>query len=211
VEQGRYLAEHIPGAKLVELPGEDHAWWVGDTDAISNEIAEFLTGERPPTEPNRILATVLFTDIVDSTRRVAEIGDRQWRDLLGSHQAMLSKEIGRFRGRFVESTGDGCLATFDGPARGIRCALAIRDESRRMGLEIRAGLHTGEIELMEERIGGQAVHFAARVLAQAQANEVWLSHTVKDLVAGSGLEFEECGAFLLKGFPGKWRLFRVQH
>ena len=210
VEQGRYLAEHIPGAKFVELAGEDHLWWVGDTEAIVNEIAEFLTGERPPTEPNRVLATVLFTDIVDSTKRVAEIGDRRWRDLLGSHHAMLSKEIGRFRGRFVESTGDGCLATFDGPARAIRCALVLSDESRRMGLEIRAGLHTGEIELMEQRIGGLAVHIAARVLAQAQANEVWLSHTVKDLVAGSGLEFSECGVFSLKGIPGEWRLFTVQ-
>ena len=150
VEQGRFLAGHIPGAKLVELAGEDHSWWVGDTEAISNEIEEFLTGERPTTEPDRVLATVLFTDIVNSTRRVAEIGDHDWRDLIGIHQAMLSKEIGRFRGRFVESTGDGCLATFDGPGRAIRCALALSDETRRMGLEIWAGLHTGEIELMEQ-------------------------------------------------------------
>jgi pimeloyl-ACP methyl ester carboxylesterase len=210
VEQGRYLAEHIPGAKFVELAGKDHLWWVGDTEVIVNEIAEFLTGERPPAEANRILATVLFTDIVDSTRRVAEIGDRQWRDVLSSHQSMLSKEISRFRGRYVESTGDGCLSTFDGPARAIRCALAISDESRRMGLEIRAGLHTGEIELMEQRIGGQAVHFAARVLAHSQANEVWISHTIKDLVSGSGLEFIESGVFNLKGFPGEWRLYKVQ-
>ena len=210
VEQGRYLAGHIPGAKLVELAGEDHFWWIGDSEAIVNEVAEFLTGERPPTEPNRVLATVLFTDIVDSTRRVAELGDHRWRDLLGSHHAMLSKEIGRFRGRYVESTGDGCLATFDGPARAIRCALVLSDESRRMGLEIRAGLHTGEIELMEQRIGGLAVHFAARVLGQALANEVWLSHTVKDLVVGSGLEFGECGIFDLKGVPGEWRLYKVQ-
>lgn len=210
VEQGRYLAEHIPGAKLVELAGEDHAWWVGDTEAIANEIAEFLTGERPSTEPNRVLATVLFTDIVDSTKRVAEIGDRRWRDLIRNHQSMLSKEIGRFQGRFVESTGDGCLATFDGPGRAIRCALALSDESRRMGLEIRAGLHTGEIELMEQHIGGLAVHIAARVLAQAQANEVWLSRTVKDLVVGSGFEFSERGDFSLKGIPGEWRLFTVQ-
>jgi pimeloyl-ACP methyl ester carboxylesterase/class 3 adenylate cyclase len=210
VEQGRYLAGHIPGAKLVELAGEDHFWWIGDSEAIVNEVAEFLTGERPPTESNRVLATVLFTDIVDSTRRVAELGDHRWRDLLGSHHAMLSKEIGRFRGRYVESTGDGCLATFDGPARAIRCALVLSDESRRMGLEIRAGLHTGEIELMEQRIGGLAVHFAARVLGQALANEVWLSHTVKDLVVGSGLEFSECGLFNLKGVPGEWRLYKVQ-
>ena len=210
VEQGRYLAGHNPGAKFVELAGEDHFWWIGDSEAIVNEVAEFLTGERPPTESNRVLTTVLFTDIVDSTRRVAELGDHRWRDLLGSHHAMLSKEIGRFRGRYVESTGDGCLATFDGPARAIRCALALSDESRRMGLEIRAGLHTGEIELMEQRIGGLAVHFAARVLGQALANEVWLSHTVKDLVVGSGLEFSECGIFNLKGVPGEWRLYKVQ-
>jgi class 3 adenylate cyclase len=211
VEQGRYLAAHIPGAKLVELAGEDHAWWVGDTQAIANEIAEFLTGGQQGIEPDRVLATVLFTDIVDSTRRAAEMGDRRWRDLIGSHHVMLSKEIGRFRGRYVESTGDGCLATFDGPARAIRCALALSDESRRMGLEIRAGLHTGEIELMEQRIGGIAVHTAARVLAHARANEVWLSRTVKDLVAGSGFEFSDEGLHSLKGIPGEWRLFRVQH
>jgi class 3 adenylate cyclase len=210
VEQSRYLAGHIPGAKLVELAGEDHFWWVGDTDAIVNEIAEFLTGERPQAESDRVLATVLFTDIVDSTRRVTELGDQRWRDLISSHQAMLSKEIGRFRGRYVESTGDGCLATFDGPARAIRCAMALCDQSRRMGLEIRAGLHTGEIELMEQRIGGIAVHIAARVLAHAQANEVWLSRTVMDLVAGSGFEFSEQGDFNLKGIPGQWRLYTVQ-
>ncbi len=210
IEQGRYLAEHIPGAKLVELAGEDHAWWVGDTESIANEIGEFLTGKRLTVEPNRVLATVLFTDIVDSTKRVAEIGDHRWRDLIGDHHATLSVEIDRFRGRFVESTGDGCLATFDGPGRAIRCALALSDESRRMGLEIRAGLHTGEIELMEERIGGLAVHISARVLAQAQANEVWVSRTVKDLVVGSGFEFSDRGDFRLKGIPGEWRLFTVQ-
>ncbi|MBE3066738.1 MAG: adenylate/guanylate cyclase domain-containing protein [Chloroflexi bacterium] len=210
VEQGRYLAEHIPGAKLVELAGEDHFWWVGDSEAIVNEIEEFLTGKQQTMEPDRVLATVLFTDIVDSTRRAAEMGDHHWRDLLGAHNAMLSKEINRFRGRLIKSTGDGCLATFDGPARAIRCALALSDESRRMGLEIRAGLHTGEIELIEQDIGGLAVHIAARVLAQAQANEVWLSRTVKDLVVGSGFEFSERGDFSLKGIPGEWRLFTVQ-
>ena len=209
VEQGRYLAEHIPGAKLVELAGEDHLWWVGDTEAIVNEIAEFLTGEQQTIEPDRVLATVFFTDIVDSTRRAAEMGDRRWRDLLDTHNAILSKEIHRFRGRLVKSTGDGCLATFDGPTRAIGCALALSDESRRAGLEIRAGLHTGEIELMEQDIGGLAVHIAARVLAQAQANEVWLSRTVKDLVVGSGFEFNDRGVFSLKGIPGEWRLFTV--
>ena len=194
----------------MELSGEDHLWWVGDTEAIVNEISVFLTGSQQTIEPDRVLATILFTDMVDSTRRAAEMGDQRWRDLLASHHAMLSKEIGRFRGRYVESTGDGCLATFDGPARAIRCALALSDESRRMGLEIRAGLHTGEIELMEQRIGGIAVHIAARVLAHARANEVWLSRTVKDLVAGSGFEFSEEGEHSLKGIPGEWRLFRGQ-
>jgi class 3 adenylate cyclase len=211
VEQSRFLAGHIPGAKLVELAGEDHFWWVGNTDAIANEIAEFLTGERPQTDSDRVLATVLFTDIVDSTKRVVELGDSRWRDLLAIHHSMLAREIDHFRGRYVESTGDGCLATFDGPARAIRCASALCDESHRMGLEIRAGLHTGEIELMEQRIGGIAVHTAARVLAQGRANEVWLSRTVKDLVAGSGFEFNDQGDFTLKGIPGEWRLFRVQH
>jgi class 3 adenylate cyclase len=211
VEQSRFLAGHIPGAKLVELAGEDHFWWVGNTDAIANEIAEFLTGERPQTDSDRVLATVLFTDIVDSTKRVVELGDSRWRDLLAIHHSMLAREIDHFRGRYVESTGDGCLATFDGPARAIRCASALCDESHRMGLEIRAGLHTGEIELMEQRIGGIAVHTAARVLAHARANEVWLSRTVKDLVAGSGFEFNDQGDFTLKGIPGEWRLFRVQH
>jgi pimeloyl-ACP methyl ester carboxylesterase/class 3 adenylate cyclase len=210
VEQGRYLAGHIPGAKMVELAGEDHFWWIGDSEAIVNEIAEFLTGERPSTENNRVLATVVFTDIVDSTGRAAEMSDRPWQDLLNGHHAMLSREIDRFRGRLVKSTGDGCLATFDGPGRAIRCAQSIRDASRNLGLEIRAGLHTGEIELMEQDIGGLAVHFTARVLGKAQANEIWLSHTVKDLVIGSGIEFDECGLFALKGFPGEWNLFKVR-
>ena len=210
VEQGRYLAEHIPGAKLVELAGDDHLWWVGDTEAIVNEIAEFLTGEQQTIEPDRVLATVLFTDIVDSTRRAAELGDQRWCDLLGSFHAMLAREITRFRGHYVESTGDGCLATFDGPARALRCAAAIIAESRLMGLEIRAGLHTGEIELRGTNIRGLAVHIAARVLAQARANEVWLSRTVKDLVVGSGFEFLDQGEFSLKGIPGEWRLYSVQ-
>jgi class 3 adenylate cyclase len=210
VEQGRYLAAHIPGAKLVELDGTDHLWWVGDTESIVNQVAEFMTGEQQILDPDRVLATVLFTDIVDSTRRAAGLGDRRWSDLLASFHAMLSKEIDRFRGLYVESTGDGCLATFDGPARAIRCALALSNESRRMGLEIRVGLHTGEIELREQNIRGLAVHIAARVLAQAQANEIWLSRTVKDLVVGSGFEFRDQGEFALKGVPGEWRLFSVQ-
>ena len=210
IEQARYLAEHIPDAKYVELSGADHLWWVGDTDSMINEIEEFLTGARQTIEPDRVLATVLFTDIVDSTRRAAEIGDRRWHDLLDSHNAMMSKEINRFHGRAVKSTGDGFLATFDGPARAIRCALAISDESRRAGLEIRAGLHTGEIELIGQDVGGIAVHIAARVLAKADANEVWVSRTIKDLVVGSGFAFRERGIYNLKGVPGEWRLFTVE-
>ncbi|MFQ6021870.1 MAG: adenylate/guanylate cyclase domain-containing protein [Acidiferrobacterales bacterium] len=210
IEQGRYLAEHISGAKFVELTGDDHLWWVGDSEAIVNAIQEFLTGERPTIELDRVLATVLFTDIVDSTKRAAEMGDRRWRDLLDTHNALTHKEISRFRGRAVRSTGDGILATFDGPARAIRCALAISGEVRRLGIEIRAGLHTGEIDLIREDVGGIAVHIAARVSAKAGANEVWVSRTVKDLVAGSEFEFNERGVYSLKGIPGEWRLFTVE-
>jgi class 3 adenylate cyclase len=209
VGQGRYLAEHIPGATLVELSGDDHLWWVGDSESIVNEIEEFLTGNRQAIEPDRVLATVLFTDIVDSTKQAAEMGDRRWHDLLDSHNALMHKAIARFRGRAVKSTGDGFLATFDGPARAIQCAFEIRDEIQRLGIEIRAGLHTGEIELMGEDVGGIAVHIAARVLGKAAANEVWASRTVKDLVVGSGFRFSECGIHSLKGVPGEWGLFTV--
>ena len=210
IEEGQYIAEHIPGAKLVELSGDDHFWWVGDSESIVNEIQLFLTGERQAQEPDRVLATLLFTDIVDSTKRAAEIGDRRWHDLLDSHDASMRREIARFRGRAVKSTGDGFLATFDGPARAIHCAIALQDEAQKLGIEIRAGLHTGEVELMGQDVGGIAVHLAARVMAQAQANEVWLSRTVKDLVVGSGIKFSERGAFNLKGIPGEWLLFIVQ-
>ncbi len=210
IEEGRYLAEHIPDAKFVELGGDDHLWWVGDSEAIVDEIQEFLTGERPTIELDRVLATVLFTDIVDSTKRATEMGDRRWRDLLDTHNALTHKEISRFRGRAVRSTGDGILATFDGPARAISCAFAISSEVRRLGIEIRAGLHTGEIDLIKEDVGGIAVHIAARVLEKANANEVWVSRTVKDLVAGSEFEFSERGVYSLKGMPGEWRLFRVE-
>ena len=209
IDASRYLAEHIPGAKFVELPGEAHLHFVGNGDAFVDEIQEFLTGERTMPEPDRILATVLLTDIADSTRRAAELGDQRWRELLGNHNALAKKAIARFRGRSVKSTGDGFLATFDGPARAIRCAFAIRDESRQLGLAIRSGLHTGEVELIGDDIGGIAVHFAARVAAKAKADEVWTSRTVKDLVAGSGLAFSERGNFELKGIPGTWPLFTV--
>jgi len=202
-----YDAEHIRGARYVELQGNAHLHFVGDADAFVDEIQEFLTGERSAVEPDRILATVLFTDIVDSTRRAVEMGDQRWREILDRHTALANRTIARFRGRAVKNTGDGFLATFDGPARAVRCAFAMRDEMRRLGVEIRAGLHTGEIELIGDDIGGIAVHTAARVAAKADANEVWASRTVKDLVAGSGLEFSDRGVFELKGIPGSWPLF----
>jgi class 3 adenylate cyclase len=210
VEQGRYLAQHIPGARLTELSGDDHLWWVGDSESIVNEIQEFLTGERHAVEPDRVLATLLFTDIVDSTKRAAEMGDRRWRDLLARHNTVMRTEINRFRGRAVKSTGDGFLATFDGPARAIHCAFAASEEMQRMGIEIRSALHTGEVELIGDDVGGIAVHTAARVLAEAKAGEVWASRTVKDLVAGSRLRFSERGTYSLKGVSGDWPLFTVE-
>jgi len=185
-------------------------WWVGNSAAIVDEIQEFLTGERPALEPDRVLATVLFTDIVDSTRRATELGDHRWRDLLDTHNAMMHAEINRYKGRAVKKTGDGFLATFDGPARAIHCALAVNGEMRRLGLEIRSGLHTGEVELIDGDVGGIAVHTAARVLAEAKANEVWTSRTIKDLVAGSRFKFIERGIHHLKGIPGDWPLFSVE-
>ncbi len=210
VEQGRYMAEHISGAKYVELPGDDHAPWIGDQDAILDEIEEFLTGVRPAPEPDRVLATVLFTDIVGSTKRAAELGDRRWRDLLDGYYAVAHKELGRFRGREVKTMGDGFLATFDGPARGIRCACAVSDAALALGIESRAGLHTGECEVIGDDLGGIAVHIGARVAAMADAGQVLVSSTVKDLVAGSGIRFEDRGVHALKGVPGDWQLFAVE-
>ena len=210
VEQGRYMAEHISGAKYVELPGDDHAPWIGDQDAILDEIEEFLTGVRPGPEPDRVLATVLFTDIVGSTERAVKVGDRRWRDLLDSYYALTRKELVRFRGREVKTMGDGFLATFDGPARGIRCACAVSDAARQIGIETRAGLHTGECEMMGDDVGGIAVHIGARVAAMAGAGQVLVSSTVKDLVAGSGLQFEDRGSHTLKGVTDEWRLFAVK-
>ena len=210
VGHGRHLAQHIPGAKFVELSGDDHLWWVGDSESIVNEIQEFLTGERHAVEPDRVLVTVLFTDIGDSTKRAVEIGDRRWRDLIESHNKLMRTEINRFKGRVVKSTGDGFLATFDGPGRAILCALAVSEEVRQLGIEIRAGLHTGEVELIDGDVGGIAVHTAARVLAEARASEVWTSRTVKDLVAGSKFKFNERGTYNFKGVPGDWPLFTVE-
>jgi pimeloyl-ACP methyl ester carboxylesterase len=210
IEEGRYLAAHIPGARFVDLPGADHLPWVGDQDTLLDEVQEFLTGTRPAAEPDRVLATVVFTDIVASTERAAELGDRRWRDLLFSHHAIVRRELERFRGREVKTVGDGFLATFDGPARAVRCACAIRDGVGGLGLSIRAGLHTGECELIGDDVGGIAVHIGARVAATARAGEVLVSSTVKDLVVGSGIQFVDRGSHRLKGVPGSWRLFAVQ-
>jgi pimeloyl-ACP methyl ester carboxylesterase len=210
VEWSRFMAREIPEAKIVELPGQDHLWWFGDQDAIVDEVEEFLTGARHAREPDRILATVLFTDIVGSTERAAELGDRRWRELLQGHDSVVRRELGRHRGREVKTTGDGVLATFDGPARAIRCAEAIATGVRPLGIEVRAGLHTGELEVMGDDVGGIAVHTGARVVANAGASEVLVSQTVKDLVAGSGIEFEDRGAHDLKGVPGEWRLFAAR-
>jgi pimeloyl-ACP methyl ester carboxylesterase len=209
VEHARFLARMIPGARYVELPGGDHVPWF-DPDETLAEIREFLTGQREVATPDRVLATVLFTDLVGSTAHASEIGDRRWRDLLEQHHAVVRRELGRFDGREVDTAGDGFLATFDGPARAIRCARAIVDTVRPLGLEVRAGLHTGEVEVLAGKVAGIAVHIGARVAAQAAASEIFVSGTVKDLVAGSGLEFEDRGTATLKGVPGDWRLYAVR-
>jgi class 3 adenylate cyclase len=206
----RYLAEHIPEAKFVELPGTDHLAWVGDADAIVDEIEEFLTGVRQIPEPTRVLATVLFTDIVGSTDRAVQLGDARWRGLMGDHDRLVRGELARFRGHEVRTTGDGMLATFDGPARAIRCARAIVERAHDLGIQVRAGLHTGEIEVLADGVAGIAVHIGARVASLAGPDEILVSSTVKDLVAGSGLVFSEHGTHELKGVPGSWHVFRVE-
>jgi class 3 adenylate cyclase len=207
VKEGRWIANQIPGARYVELPGNDHIVWIGDTDALLDEVEEFLTGIRPVREADRVLATVLFTDIVGSTEKAADLGDRRWGELLEEHHRLVRRELERFRGREVDTAGDGFFATFDGPARAIRCACAIRDSVRSFGIEIRAGVHTGECELVAEKVAGIAVHTAARVNGLARPSEVLVSSTVKDLVAGSGIEFVDRGEHELKGVPGIWRLY----
>ncbi|MGH7263564.1 MAG: adenylate/guanylate cyclase domain-containing protein [Candidatus Rokuibacteriota bacterium] len=210
IDQARVMAQCIAGAKLVELPGVDHHPTAGDADAILDEIEEFLTGVRHGPEPDRVLATVLFTDIVGSTERAAILGDRRWRDLLAGHHNLVRRELDRFRGREIDTAGDGFLATFDGPARGIRCARAVSDGVRALGLEVRAGLHTGEVEVLHDKVSGLAVHIGARVAAAAGPGEVLVSSTVKDLVAGSGLRFQDRGLQALKGVPGEWQLFALE-
>jgi pimeloyl-ACP methyl ester carboxylesterase len=208
VENARFLARTIRGAHYVELPGEDHVPWF-DPDETIAEIREFLTGTREASTPDRMLATVLFTDLVGSTARAADLGDRRWRDLLEQHSAAIRRELARFDGSEMDTAGDGFFATFDGPARAIRCAQAIVGSVRPFGLEVRAGLHTGEVEVADGKVAGIAVNIGARVAARAEAGEVLVSSTVRDLVAGSGLEFAERGSAELKGVPGEWRLYAV--
>ena len=210
IQHARYIAEQVSAAKLVELPGNDHMPWIGDTDFLLGEVEEFLTGVRHGPELDRVLATVLFTDIVGATEQAAELGDRKWRDLLARHHSLVRRELNRFRGREIDTAGDAFFATFDGPARAIRCAGAIRDAMTSLGLTIRAGLHTGECEVMDKKVTGIAVHIGARVMSHAAPGEVLVSRTVKDLVAGSGLGFVERGVHTLKGVPGKWYLFAAK-
>ncbi|MEY2430302.1 MAG: hypothetical protein QOC92_27 [Acidimicrobiaceae bacterium] len=209
IEHGRYLAAHIPGARFIETAGDDPIMNPSDLLAITDDIAEFLTGERPQVEVERILTTVLFTDIVGSTERAATLGDARWRALLDSHDRAVREQLRRFRGREIKTTGDGFMVAFDGPARAIRCATAITQVAHEIGIEARAGLHTGECEIRGDDLGGLAVHIAARVGAKAGSGEVLVSSTVKDLVVGSGLEFRERGEHDLKGVPGSWKLFAV--
>jgi class 3 adenylate cyclase len=210
VEHGRYMARAIPGAQYLELKSQDHLPWVHDTDAICMEVEQFLTGESRRSEYDRVLATVLFTDMVKSTDRAASMGDRRWRDVVETHEAISRREIDRYRGRAVRDTGDGFLATFDGPARGVRCARALLDALADAGIDARAGLHTGECEIIGDGVGGIAVHTGARVAALANGGEVLVSSTVKDLVAGSGIEFSDRGLHRLKGVPGEWRIYAVE-
>jgi class 3 adenylate cyclase len=210
VALGRYVAEHVPGAQWLEVPGADDMWWVSDrAGEILDEMEEFVTGARGAAPTNRVLSTVLFTDIVASTQRANELGDRRWSELLDSHDATVRRQLARFRGTEVNTTGDGFVAMFDGPARAVGCACAIRDASRQIGVEVRGGVHTGEIELRGSDIAGIAVHIAARVAAAAEPSTVWVSRTVTDLVIGSGLRFADRGSHELKGVPGTWPLYAV--
>jgi class 3 adenylate cyclase len=209
IEEARYMARKIPGAKLVEFEGIDHLPWVGESHLMLDEIELFLTGALNETATERILTTVLFTDVVGSTQKALELGDTRWHHLLESHNALVRKELLRYRGREIKTTGDGFFATFDGPARAIKCACAISDGVRQLGIEVRSGLHTGECEILGEDLGGIAVHTGARVMGHASAGEVLVSSTVKNLVAGSGIQFQSKGKYMLKGVPGEWELYTV--
>ena len=210
VDEGRYIAERIPGSRFVELPGTDHLMWTGDTDALLDEIEGFLTGVRRGPDPDRVLATVLFTDVVGSTETANRVGDRAWRSLLDRHHQVIRRELERWRGREIDTAGDGFLATFDGPARGIRCAVAATEGVRDLGLQIRAGLHTGEVEIADGNVRGIAVHIGSRVSGLAAPGEVLVSRTVADLVAGSGIALAERGEHELKGVPGRWLVYAVE-
>ena len=210
VEAARDMASRIPGAKFKEYPGNSHSMMLDDMETVLSDIQEFITGERPIDSSDRILATVLFLDIASSTERAAELGDTPWRNLLSSYYAIVRKELARFRAKEANTTGDGFLATFDGPGRAVRCALAIAPAVRQLGIEVRAGVHTGECELMGDNIGGIAVHTGARIMAKAEPGGVLVSGTVKDLVSGSGIKFQDYGVHKLKGIPGEWRLFSAR-
>ena len=210
VEEGRWIADRIPGATFVELPGDDHLPWVGDQDSVLDEVERFLTGRLAPAEPDRVLATILVTDIVGSTERAAELGDRAWSELLEKHHAIVREQLRAFRGEEVDTAGDGFLATFDGPGRAIRAAAAIRDGLAENGIEVRCGLHSGEVQRSGEKISGIAVHLAARIAATAEPGEIRVSDTVRSLVAGSGIEFSDRGAVALKGVPEERALFAVE-
>ncbi len=207
VSHGRYLAEHIEDARLVELQGTDHFWWTEDADQILGEAEEFLTGTRSALEADRVLASVLFTDIVDSTRRAVDLGDREWKLLLDQHDSLAKREVTRYGGRLIKTTGDGVLATFDGPARSVRCAQALNNGAQALGIVLRAGVHTGEVELRGDDIAGLGVNIASRIEALAQPGEILVSRTVRDIVAGSGLDFDDRGEHDLKGVPGRWQLY----
>jgi class 3 adenylate cyclase len=209
VENGRYLAERIPEARFVELPGDDFVLWAGDTDAIADEVEEFLTGRRIGPEATRIVATVMFTDVVGSTARADALGDRAWSDLLRAHDSRLRTQLGRFGGREIDTAGDGFFASFASPTAAIRCAHAVQQSVRELGIEIRIGIHTGECELVGEKLRGLSVHIGSRVAGKADAGQVMVSQTVKDIATGSGFVFEDAGEHELKGIPDRWHLYRV--
>jgi class 3 adenylate cyclase len=210
VEEGRWIASRIPGAKLVELPGDDHLPWVGDQDGVLDEVERFLTGRLAPAEPDRVLATILVTDIVGSTEQAAELGDRAWKELLERHHALVREQLQAFRGEEVDTAGDGFLATFDGPGRAIRAAVAIREGLLESGIRVRCGLHTGECERLGDKVAGIAVHIAARLAETAEPGEVRVSGTVRALVAGAGIEFSDRGTVSLRGVPEEQQLFAVE-